>query len=803
MEEKKEEEKEEVINKDNQINNKIIKKEIEDNLTEFQYECVKIRKLSDKILASLYQNELTTEGICQKIGLITPKDYDSIRRTINRTENGGLIADGFVETTKSTGTKKIYSLTQKGTNYVYFEYQKWQQIKHYRMDKPYSNYDYPEIISKLRDFIEENYLAKILKNLQEGKQHIIIDFKSLMGFDPAFADNLLDDSENMLNAFKNALDHFELPKNINKGQFMFRFENFPESLFKRLGDIGVEDINKLLIIEGEVKQKTDRNGEVYFARFECPSCGNIIGVNQDTDIYKEPTRCGCGRKGLSRLIETKKRNKQIMQIAEPIDLINNSRQPRKRYVILYNDLTDKFEDEKTNPGARIILIGLVKSRQKQRRDGKISVDCELEIIGNNFINTDKSFYDLTYTEEEVIKFRELSKNPELDKLLRNSIFYDHFGDDDILDAVIIQLFGADKKSINKKRFRDKLNILMIGDPGVDKTGIIKRACEVAIKSKFAVGTSSSGAGLTATVVKDKFLDQWTLEGGVLPSANKGLAGIDEIEKSNKEDLDKLHEPMEDGQIHIHKATIHADILADCDILASCNPKFGRFNSYENIYTQIFLSPTIINRFDLIFTMKDTPEQEKDRKVARMIMGCNEGIKLLDFDFIRKYIAFTKQTIIPKLPSDIIDRITKYYTETRQNEDIKSFNARQLQAIIRLSLANARKRMSTIVEVCDFDKAINLIILSLKSVAVDTKTGKIDIDRITTGFTESQRQDRFKIKDIIEILNSNYNDKLIPVWDIIREAKKNKFSEKEADNAIDMLKKEGWMFEAKPGFVKLI
>ncbi|EHK00828.1 MCM family protein, partial [Candidatus Haloredivivus sp. G17] len=63
-----------------------------------------------------------------------------------------------------------------------------------------------------------------------------------------------------------------------------------------------------------------------------------------------------------------------------------------------------------------------------------------------------------------------------------------------------------------------------------------------------VGKSSTGAGLTASVVKEESTGEFSLEAGAVVLAHKGMAAIDEIDKMSVEDRSSLHEAMEQQQI---------------------------------------------------------------------------------------------------------------------------------------------------------------------------------------------------------------------------------------------------------------
>ena len=176
--------------------------------------------------------------------------------------------------------------------------------------------------------------------------------------------------------------------------------------------------------------------------------------------------------------------------------------------------------------------------------------------------------------------------------------------------------------------------------------MLKRITTIAPKGRYVAGRGVSGAGLTASVVRDEFLNGWSLEAGALVLASNGLCAIDEMDKMIPEDRSAMHEALEQQTVSISKANIQATLIARTTVLAAANPKFGRFDPYETVASQINLPSTLINRFDLIFPIKDLPDEKKDEKFPELAGNCIGGG--LHSEFVRrKRPDFQEFLLIPK------------------------------------------------------------------------------------------------------------------------------------------------------------
>ena len=668
-----------------------------------------------------------------------------------------------------------------------------------------------EQIRKFGEFIQLNYYAELLERINKGLSSLTIKFNDLAKFDPELAEALLDNPEETIKAAEIAIEGFDLPVKVK--DFRIRFSNLPESQKLMIRDIRSSHISKFIFTDGIVRQKSDVRPQVTSARFECPSCGNIISVLQLDNKFREPTRCGCGRKGKFKLLSKEMVDAQRIVLEEAPDNLDGGEQPKRMDIFLKHDLVSPLSDKKTNPGTRIKIVGITKEIPITLKEGGQSIRFDLLIEANCIEAVEEDFGDIIITTEEEEKIKELSRDPKIYEILINSVAPTIWGFEKAKEAIILQLVGGSKKTRKDgMHTRGDIHILLIGDPGAGKSQLLKSVQKIAPKSRYVSGKGASGAGLTAAVVRDEFLRGWALEAGALVLANRGFCMIDELDKMTTEDKSAMHEALEQQTVTISKANIQASLRSETTVLAAANPKLGRFDPYEMIAKQIDLPPALISRFDMIFAVKDVPDTERDGKMAGFILELHhdvEGKKAdIDSNLLKKFISYIRRNINPSLSEGAIEEIKEYYVSMRNSGSTEGgvqpipITPRQLEALVRLSEASAKIRMADKVTRKDAKRAIELITYCLTQIGLDRETGKIDIDRISTGISSSERNKIVMIKEIISELENKLG-KIIPIEDVIKDAGTKGIERSKVEETVEKLKRSGDIFEPRRGFVQRI
>uniref|UniRef100_A0A4W6CDM9 DNA replication licensing factor MCM3 n=1 Tax=Lates calcarifer TaxID=8187 RepID=A0A4W6CDM9_LATCA len=436
--------------------------------------------------------------------------------------------------------------------------------------------------------------------------------------------------------------------------------------------------------------------------------------------------------------------------------------PRSVDIILDNDLVDMVK-----PGDRVQVIGTYRCLPG-KKGGFTSGTFRTIMIACHVKQMSKEVSPY-FSADDVAKIRNFSRTRSKDVFdqLARSLAPSIHGHEYIKKAILCMLLGGVEKVLeNGSRIRGDINILLIGDPSVAKSQLLRYVLHTAPRAIPTTGRGSSGVGLTAAVTTDQETGERRLEAGAMVLADRGVVCIDEFDKMSDMDRTAIHEVMEQGRVTIAKAGIHARLNARCSVLAAANPVYGRYDQYKTPMENIGLQDSLLSRFDLLFIVLDQMDPEQDREIsdhvlrmhryrdpreqegAAMALGGSVDVlatedpdaiaeeheelqiyekhnnllhgskrkkdKIVSKEFMRKYIHIAK-AVTPVLTEEAANHIAEEYSRLRSQEQLAAdiartspVTARTLETLIRLSTAHAKARMSKAVELEDSEVAVELV-----------------------------------------------------------------------------------------------
>ncbi|RXE55382.1 AAA family ATPase [Methanoculleus taiwanensis] len=689
-----------------------------------------------------------------------------------------------------------------------------------------------DVVSEWTKFLKKQYKRELAELAREypHKRSLYIDYRKILNNKLAF--ELLRVPGKVISDIKDAIIQNRLIKlkdGREPSEINIRFNNLPQKVNAR--DIRADQINTFVSIEGILRKTTEVRPRLVDAVFRCKACGkNTDPLPQNYSRFEEPEFCPhCERKTRMDLVLNRCRfvDAQKLRIQESPEGLRGGEQPQTLDIDATDDLTGMVA-----PGDRVVVNGILRSIQRINY-GQKSTLFDIYVECNSIEVAEKEFEEVEISEEDEESIRSLARDGSIYKKIARSIAPTIYGTDDVKEAIALQLFGGIAKEMpDGSRLRGDIHLLLVGDPGIAKSQILRYVVKLSPRGIYTSGKSSTSAGLTATAVKDEFGDgRWTLEAGALVLADMGVAAVDEMDKMAKEDRSALHEAMEQQSISVAKAGITATLKSRCALLGAANPKLGRFDQFVPIAEQINMPPSLLSRFDLIFVMADQPEAQRDGAIANHIVKTHAVGELIkqhaynpipdvdeayiqralapvipDIDpvLLRKYIAFSKRTCFPILSEGAKDALIQYYMKLRNlasgNKPVP-VTARQLEALVRLAEASARMRLSNTVDTTDTDRVLRIVDTCLRQVAYDAESGSFDIDKLVTGVSKSQRD---IIRTVKEVIRSAAGDGgMARTEDVFDTLVKQGFAREKIEAAIEQLRRGGEVLEPRHGFVKVI
>ena len=658
-------------------------------------------------------------------------------------------------------------------------------------------------IAKFEEFFATSYKDDVFEILETypDNRSLTVDYNTLEVFDPDLADLLIEKPEEVIEAAQIAVKNIDpLAKDADLN---IRFKNVTNIIPLKI--LLSKYIGSFVAAEGIVRKTDEIRPRIETAVFECRGCMRLHEVEQTSDrTILEPSLCGeCGGRSF-RLLQEESHyiDTQTARMQEPLENLSGGTEPKQMLMILEDDLVDEL-----NPGDKVRITGTLKTFREER-SGKF----KNYIYVNHIEPLEQEFEELHLSEEDEEEILELSKDPNIYEKIIKSTAPSIRGYRDVKESIALQLFGGSAKQLeDETRLRGDIHILIVGDPGIGKSQILKYVSKLAPRSIYTSGKGTTGAGLTAAAVRDE-LGGWSLEAGALVLGDQGNVCVDELDKMRSEDRSALHEALEQQTVSIAKAGIMATLNSRCSVLAAANPKFGRFDRFKVLADQIELPPPILSRFDLIWIVEDKPSRKGDSELAQHILNIHQSNTVdyeIEPDLLRKYIAYARKNINPVLTDEANEVLKNFYVDTRNSSSnteentVVPITARQLEAIIRLAEACAKVKLKEVVDKDDAKKAVRLQMASLKDAGVDPETGEIEADIVGGGRPKSERDKMSSLVDEVKLLEEEYNGQAPLTVLKSNMEEKHGVSEDKVESLIRNLQQRGILYEPNSGYWKRV
>lgn len=623
----------------------------------------------------------------------------------------------------------------------------------------------------------KDYSAQV-KELVDGlikgeEKRLYVDLGDFRSFDGGLAKELIDSPSDCIEPFEEALK--EVCLNIDPKLSLVG------SLKPRLGFVGGFGFNavtprellaplmgSLVKVEGIVTKCSLVRPKVISSVHFCSETKKFL-QRQYRDVTSHsglptgasyPTRDEHGNLLTTEYGLSDYEDHQVVTVQEMPEDAPPGQLPRSVDVLCEADLVDKCK-----PGDRVAICGVYKA-VPVKGNSNLSGVFRTVLVSNAVNLLSKDISAPKYTADDLKQIKKLGKKSDIMKILASSVAPSIFGHHHIKTAMVLVLAGGVEKNLeNGTHLRGDINMLMVGDPGVAKSQMLRAIMGLAPLSVATTGRGSSGVGLTAAVTTDSDTGDRRLEAGAMVLADRGIVCIDEFDKMSELDRVAIHEVMEQQTVTIAKAGIHTSLNARCSVVAAANPVYGSYDHTMSITRNVALPDSLLSRFDLLFIVLDNMTANSDRdmsehvlrmhkfrgadaeisgngfaqrqrrealadddeddeeiedhisqvfvKYDRVLHGEKRGHRqqqLLTVRFLRKYIKYCKDRFNPVLGSDACAAFTAAYTSMRLDQTDKTLpvTARTLETMIRLASAHAKLHMRREVSGDDASAALDLM-----------------------------------------------------------------------------------------------
>ncbi|KAF8393078.1 hypothetical protein HHK36_021319 [Tetracentron sinense] len=594
------------------------------------------------------------------------------------------------------------------------------------------------VLRKFKEFIRgfgtEKNVFPYRESLVHDPKHLLVDMEDLNSFDSDLPSKLRSAPADFLPLFeiaaaevlgslrsKVAGETGEMEEPVT-GEVQILLTSKEDSVSMR--SLGAQYISKLVKIAGITIAASRTKAKATHVTLVCKNCKNIktvpcrpgLGgaiVPRSCDHIPQPGEEPCPIDPWIVVPDKSKYvDQQTLKLQENPEDVPTGELPRN---ILLS--VDRHLVQTIVPGTRLTIMGIYSIYQAANsstgQKGAVAIrQPYIRVVGIEEANEANSRCPSSFTSEEIEEFKKFASEADSYKNICSKIAPSIYGHEDVKKAVACLLFGGSRKGLpDGVRLRGDINILLLGDPSTAKSQFLKFVEKTAPIAVYTSGKGSSAAGLTASVIRDN---------STVSSSTSLIVAI--------------HEAMEQQTISIAKAGITTVLNSRTSVLAAANPPSGRYDDLKTAQDNIDLQTTILSRFDMIFIVKDIRMYSQDKLIASHIIKLHASADAASSDtrapkeenWLKRYIQYCRTECRPRLSDSAATMLQNNYVKIRQdmkqqaNESGESaavpITVRQLEAIIRLSEALAKMRLSYVATEENVLEAIRLFNVSTMDAA---------------------------------------------------------------------------------------
>ncbi|XP_071080734.1 DNA helicase MCM8-like [Haliotis cracherodii] len=593
-----------------------------------------------------------------------------------------------------------------------------------------------------------------------------------------------------------------------------RVVNFAQPI--PLKNVKASCYGKFVCVKGTVVRVSNIKPLCTAMAFECAGCGTVQSISLPDGKFIVPTKCPAQQCRGKTFIPQRNSSQtetidwqtvRVQEIMGDGGQKESGRIPRTIDCELTADLVDSCV-----PGDIVTVSGIVKVNSLEEGKGRNKDKCMFllylhansvsNLKGNKSGGEGSSGLAMDFTMKELYAIEEIHSQDNLFRLLVGSLCPTIYGHELVKAGLTLGMFGGGQKYTNDKNripVRGDPHILVVGDPGLGKSQMLQAVSNIAPRSVYVCGNTTTTSGLTVTLSKDGGSGDYALEAGALVLADQGCCCIDEFDKMTNQHQ-ALLEAMEQQSISIAKAGIVCSLPARTSIIAAANPVGGHYNKAKTVSENLKMGSALLSRFDLVFILLDKPDEEMDNMLSEHVMALHAGKKSdflgvtvrrtqddldssrlqweadkplserlkipkldafdpIPYQLLRKYIGYARKYVHTTIGPEAARVLQNFYLDLRkkhQTQDSTPITTRQLESLIRLTEARARLELREVATSQDAEEVVEIMKFSMVDVYSD-QFGWLDFKRSQHGSGMSGRsQPKRFVAALQKVAEQTYN-----------------------------------------------
>lgn len=329
------------------------------------------------------------------------------------------------------------------------------------------------------------------------KRSLTVSYADIDAYNADLAMFILDHPDRCLAIGKKVLRNSMSAGWDQNASLNLRITGLPRDARVEIRQLRAKHLGKMVSVEGLVRKATTVKPRMTNALFRCARCETEIWETQSGTNLREPMMCtnleGSCNKAATRFILDDSASlyvdTQKVEIQENPEGLRGGAQPERLTGFLEDDVAGTV-----TPGNRIVLNGIIRSAQKAERDKSTIFEIFMDVLSIEF--EQHEYDEIQITEEDEEKILEMSRRPDFFDNVIRSISPTIYGLEMEKEAIALQLFGGSHKEMDDGTIiRGDMHILMVGDPGVAKSQLLRYMGMLAPRGIYASGKSASAAGL--------------------------------------------------------------------------------------------------------------------------------------------------------------------------------------------------------------------------------------------------------------------------------------------------------------------